>query len=200
VLEDRTFEFSLGPSGAIVDVRDLTAAAAGKSAKATDPMLGWLQNILPPDSLPKNGVAVGEKWKTERPLDGAVLTGLSWRGESTYLRNEPCGGASDKSTPGATADCAVILTQFEIAHAYPARADATPEDYRRNGLRTSGTWTGSGESLDSYSLSSSLLVSSTQSTTQEMDYQVVSAGTGSSVHHVGKVQSQSQITLISAQP
>jgi hypothetical protein len=211
-LEGRTFEFSFGPPASISNVQDLTAAAAGQSPKAVDPMLAWLPQIVPPASLPKNGIAVGEKWKIDRPVAGAILTGLHWRGESTYVRSEPCGQSSqfDESTKPAAlapmangpspADCAVILTQFEIADAHSAHADATPEDYRRNGLRTSGTWTGSGESLDSYSLATGLLVSSTQSDTQQMDYQVVSAATGSSVHHSGKVQSQSQITLVSAAP
>ena len=67
-------------------------------------------------------------------------------------------------------------------------------------MRTSGTWTGSGESLDSISLATGLLVNSTQTSTQEMDYQIISASSGSSIHRVGKVQSQTEITLIPVQP
>jgi hypothetical protein len=33
-----------------------------------------------------------------------------------------------------------------------------------------------------------------------MDYQITSASTGSNIHHVGKVQSQSEITLMPDQP
>lgn len=202
-LEDRTFEFTLEPDGKVSNTQDLTAAAAGQSPKAIEPVLTWLAQVVPGASFPKNGVAVGQKWTGEHPVEGAVLSGLTSRSESTYVRNEPCGSKSPASSTSAAAalgpaaaECAVILTQFQITRRGSSHADATPDDYRRNGLRTSGTWTGSGESLDSYSLATGLLVSSTQSSTQSMDYQVTSASTGSSVHNVGKVQSQSHITLI----
>ena len=196
-LEGRTFEFTLGPGAAITHVQDLTAAAAGQSPKTIEPALTWLLFVVSSSSLPKDGVVAGQKWRIERPIEGAVLAGLVWRGQSTYLRSEPCGSSSRADSPTTDSDgCAVILTRFEITRS--GRSDATPEDYRRNGLRTSGTWTGSGESLDSYSLSTGLLVSSTQTSSQQMDYQVVSASAGSSVHHIGKIESQSQITLVSS--
>jgi hypothetical protein len=210
-LEGRTFEFTLDISGKVTGVQDLTAAAAGQSPKAIDPALSWIQNISSIATLPKEGIAIGQKWKTERPVEGAILSGLVTRGESTYLHNEPCGtspassadGPADAAKPAAVApadDCAVILTQFEITRRGSARSDATPDDFRRNGLRTSGAWAGSGESLDSFSLATGLLVSSTQSSTENMDYQITSANTGSTIRHTGKVQSQSQITLATTQP
>jgi hypothetical protein len=214
-LEGRTFEFTLEPGGKVTNIQDLTAAVSGQSPKAIDPALAWLQNVTSGDTLPKNGIAIGQKWKRERPVEGALLSGLAWRGESTYLRNEPCGSssasapspdakpASDKPYAGASSgseQCAVILTQFQMTRQGSTHSQATPEDYRRNGLRTSGTWTGSGESLDEFSLTTGRLVSSTQSDTQNMDYQVISASTGSSLRHVGKAQSQSQITLVPVQP
>jgi hypothetical protein len=212
-LEGRTFEFTLEAGGKVSNVQDLTAATAGQSSKAIDPALAWLENVTPDETLPKNGISIGQKWRRDRPVESAVLSGLTWRGGSTYLRNEPCGSSaasspdseppSDKSGIGvdpALGECAVILTRFEMARERSGRSDATPEDYRRNGLRTSGTWTGSGESLDEFSLATGLLVSSTQSDTQNMDYQVTSASSGSSLRHVGKVQSQAQITLVPIQP
>jgi len=202
-LEGRTFEFTLEPDGEVSNTQDLTAAAAGQSPKAIQPVLTWLAQVVPGTSFPKNGITVGQKWAGEHSIEGAVLSGLEWRSDSSYLRNEPCGSNSPAVSTSAAAasdpaavECAVILTQFEIARRGSSRADATPDEYRRNGLRTSGTWSGSGESLDSYSLATGLLVSSTQSSTQNMDYQVTSASTGSSVHNIGKIQSQSQITLI----
>jgi hypothetical protein len=101
----------------------------------------------------------------------------------------------DMKAAGET--CAILLTHFEIVHQGSPQSDATPEDYRRNGLRTSGSWTGSGESLDTISLDTGLLESSTQTSTQKMDYQITSASTGSRIHHLGEVQSQSEIRLIS---
>ena len=199
-LEGRTFEFTLDPDGKVTNTQDLTAAVAGESSKAIEPVLTWLAQVVPGTSFPRNGISVSQKWTGEHPVEGAVLSGLALRSESAYVRNEPCSSnstaASTATSDPAAVECAVILTQFEIARRGSSHADATPDDYRRNGLRTSGTWTGSGESLDSYSWATGLLVSSTQSSTQNMDYQVTSASTGSSVHNVGKVQSQSHITLI----
>ncbi len=210
-LEGRAFEFTLARDGEVTNVRDLTAAVSGQSASAVSPELSWLQSVTSAASLPKNGIEVGQKWKTEKPLRGALLVGLVSRIESTYLRNERCGSPSASNPHGddsvlsashdtSTGDCAIVLSQIEISRPGSPHSDATPDDFRRNGLRTSGTWTGTGETLDSISLSTGLLVSSTQSSTQNMDYQVASASTGSTVHHVGKTQSQTQITQISAQP
>ena len=80
------------------------------------------------------------------------------------------------------------------------RADDTPDDYRHNGLRTSGTWTGSGETLDLVSLASGVLVRSTQTTTQFMDFQVSSAATTSRMSYQGHVASQTDITLLPPHP
>jgi hypothetical protein len=207
-LEGRTFEFTLDPDGSVANVQDLTAAVSGVSSKALTPELSWLPQVFSGENVPQKGAAVGEKWKSEKPVPGAILTGLLSRSESTYLRNEPCGGSSTENSPAAgsatppptTDGCAVILTQIEISRSGSSHSDATPEDYRRNGLRTSGAWTGTGESLDSISLASGLLVSSTQSSTQQMDYKVTSTSTGSAIHHTGKTQSQTQITLVPAGP
>jgi hypothetical protein len=207
-LEGRAFEFTLGSDGSLTNVQDLTAAVSGDSSKAPTPELAWLQEVVSSDNIPQKPAAVGEKWKSEKPVPGALLTGLVSRSESTYLRNEPCGASSTENSPAAGSatpapssdDCAVILTQFEISRSGSPHSDATPDDYRRNGLRTSGAWTGTGESLDSISLATGLLVSSTQSSTQQMDYQVTSTSTGSTIHHTGKTQSQTQITLVPTQP
>ncbi|MGA8013797.1 MAG: hypothetical protein WB949_15315 [Candidatus Acidiferrales bacterium] len=202
-LEGRSFEFSIEPGGTFAAMPDSAAAPSGQPSD--EPVLSWLQGLSAGSGFPQKGVAIGQKWNTERPLAGALLSGLLSRTESTYLRDEPCrpsalpkvSGTQSTTPPG---DCAVILTRFQILRRGPTHSDATPEDYRRNGLRTTGTWTGSGESLDSISLSTGLLVGSTQNSVQNMDYEISSASTGSSIHHVGKVQAQSEITLMPDQP
>ena len=207
-LEGRTFEFTLGSDSRVTDIQDLTAAVSGDSSKALTPELSWLPEVISSENVPQKGAAVGEKWKSEKPVPDALLAGLLSRSESTYLRNEPCGASSTQNSPAAGSatpapsadDCAVILTQFEISRTGSPHSDATPDDYRRNGLRTSGAWSGTGQSLDSISLATGLLVSSTQSSTQQMDYQVTSTSTGSAIHHAGKTQSQTHITLVPAEP
>ena len=212
-LEGQSVEFTLQPSGEFTDFKKLVAAASGQpndgqpvsGPSVPEPALTLLQGLFFGGDVPQKGVVIGQKWTSERPIPGAVLSSLISRAESSYLRNEPCGSSAeskDSATQSAALpdDCAVVLTQFQILRRGPTNSDSTPDDYLRNGLRTSGTWTGSGESLDSVSLATGLLVSSTRTSTQNMDYQITSASTGSSIHHVGKVQSQSEITLLPDQP
>jgi hypothetical protein len=212
-LEGQSVEFTLQPSGEFTDFQKVGAAASGRPTagqpasgqSASEPALAFVQGLFFGGDVPQKGVVIGQKWTSERPIPGAVLSSLISRAESSYLRNEPCDSPAESKVSGTQSaahpdDCAVILTQFEISRRGSTNSDATPDDYRRNGLRTSGTWTGSGESLDSISLATGLLVSSTRTSTQNMDYQITSASTGSSIHHVGKVQSQSEITLLPGQP
>jgi hypothetical protein len=206
-LEGGSIEFTLMPDGHLANITGLEDLFPNRSQ--TDPILSWISALSTGNSIPVNGIALGQKWSGERALEGWPLTGLSWRTESTYLRDDVCAPSSapgsgpvaipgeQTETKGDRGSCAVLLTRFEIVHRGSAQADATPDDYRRNGLRTSGTWTGSGESLNTISLATGLLESATQTSTQNMDYQITSASSGSRIHHVGQVQSQSEIRLVS---
>lgn len=199
-LEGGSIEFTLMPDGHLTNITGLEELFPNRSE--TDPILSWVQALSTGARVPSDGIALGQKWSDERSLAGWPLAGLSWRTESTYLRDAPCTTSSttaqQPSANAANGMCAVLLTHFEILHRGSAQSDATPEDYRRNGLRTSGTWTGSGESLDSISQATGLLESSTQTSTQNMDYQITSASSGSRIHHVGEVKSQSEIRLVVA--
>ncbi len=212
-LEGRSVEFTLQPNGQFSDFQDVSAALPGQPTagqrnadqSAAESALALLQGLAPGSAFPQKGVAIGQKWTNEQPIAGALLSGLARRSDFSYLRDETCGSSAASQVSGSPAsarpdDCAVILTHFTILRRGSTQADDTPDEYRRNGLRTSGTWTGSGESLDSISLATGLLVNSTQTSTQEMDYQIISASSGSSIHRVGKVQSQTEITLIPVQP
>lgn len=200
-MEGRSIEFTLTPDGQLTGFTGLKEIFPDTSA--AQPIISWLSALSPDAGMPQNGVRIGEKWKSEHPLEGQPLSDLLWRTESTYLRNEPCdsaaGAPSRSNRPASSAsDCAVILTHFDISRQGSAHSDATPEDYRRNGLRTSGTWLGSGEALESVSLATGLLISSTQTSKQDADYEVVSVATGSRIHEQGHVESQSEITLVTA--
>jgi len=198
-IEGQSLEFTLAPDGQLAGFKGLKEIFPESSA--AQPIISWLSALSPDAGIPSNGVRAGEKWKSERALEGQPLSDLMWRTESTYVRDEACDSAAARSarqTRIATkaSGCAVILTHFEISRKGPARSDATPEDYRRNGLRTSGTWLGSGEALESVSLASGLLVSSTQTSKQDADYEIVSVSTGSRIHEQGHVESQSEISLV----
>jgi len=205
-LEGQSMEFMLESDGKISDIRGLDKVLQDPSAIAN--AQGWLSNISVGSGFPKKGIAIGEKWHSEEPLSGAPLKGTVWRADSTYLRNEPCraeGGATKAATgmpapPGATADaemCAVVLTQFRIMQTNP-HGDLTPPDYMQKGLRTSGSWTGSGDSLNSISLRTGLVVSVTQTSDQLMNFTISSASSPSKMNYAGEVKSQSQIALLPA--
>ncbi len=198
-LQGRSMEFTIEPTGEVSKITGLDDVFSNPSAAAT--IHAWINGLSASAKLPREGITIGQKWNNERPLENTPLAGLISRTESTYLRDEPCLGP-DKSTPSGAAavkdipSCAIVLTRFEILRRGSESPDATPEDYRHNGLRTSGTWTGNGESLDAISLQNGMITRSTQTSKQDMDFEIVSALSGSKMHYVGHVESQSEITLL----
>jgi hypothetical protein len=210
-LEGRAVEFTIDSDGKLSRVAGLDDLLANPVASST--VRSSMSGLSPGALFPKEGIVIGQKWTNEQPLENTPLAGLIRRTESTYLRDESVltpyasdvipsasatndpGIAKPNATTGNTA-CAVIVTKFEILHRGPAHGDSTPPDYVHNGLRTSGTWTGSGESLDSISLATGFVIRSTQTATQSMDFEIVSPSTGSKIHYVGQVETQSEITLL----
>jgi hypothetical protein len=202
-LEDRSFQLTLGPGGAVSNFEDPDKILPNASEALT--AFSWIKELVASNSFPRRGIAIGDKWSTESPVDGAPLTGLFWRAESDYVRNEPCQSPVTQKEPqhanSVPAErCAVILTRFQIVRRGSSHADQTPPDYVRHGLRTTGTLTGSGESLDSISLESGLLVSATQTSTQRSDFDIINAANGEKIHRTEQVQMQTVITQVPAPP
>ena len=199
-LEGRAITFTLGADGKVGEIEGLEEIVA--DLRAAEATRDWLSQLAVGASAPRGGIMPGQKWSSELPATGAPVAGLFWRTESTYLRNERCrtleNPAAAASLPSAES-CAVILTRFEIVQPRPLR-DPTPEEYRKRGLRTSGKWSGSGETLSYVSLRSGWVVSITQSGTEEMDVTISTANGASSVRYAGHVRSQSQVTLLPESP
>jgi len=203
-LQGHSVEFTIEAGGKISHITGLDEVVSNPAAAAA--VRAWINGFSPSANLPPEGIVIGQKWSAQRPLDDTPLANLLWRTASSYLRDEPCeppvestSGAQNPASPTAASPgprCAVILTSFDILRRGSANADATPEDYRHNGLRTSGTWTGKGESLDTVSLQTGMLLRSTQTSSQKMDFEIVSALSGSKIHYAGQVETQSEITLI----
>jgi hypothetical protein len=199
-IEGRSFDFTLDANGTIADFKGLDDLFPNRST--AEPAYSWIDGLFPGSRFPRNGVSVGQKWRTERPVTGMPLDDLIWSSDSTYLRNEACNASAAAAKPPGNqpaepvAACATILMHYHMSRRGSPKSDATPPDYRKNGLRTSGAWTGSGDSLDSISLATGLLVASTENSTQQVDYEITSAISGSSVRRKGRVQSQLIITLI----
>jgi hypothetical protein len=202
-LQGRSVEFTIEADGKISHITGIDEAVSNPSAAAA--VRAWINGFSPSANLPAEGIAIGQKWSAERPLENTPLANLLWRTTSSYLRDEACQLPAQANSPaqnpaaGASSPeprCAVILTTFDILRHGSANSDATPEDYRHNGLRTSGTWTGKGQTLDTISLQTGMLLRSTQTSTQKMDFEIVSALSGSKMHYAGQVETQSEITLI----
>jgi len=203
-IEGQSFDFTLDPSGGITDLKGLDKIFPNRST--AEPAYSWIDSLFPGSHFPRDGVSVGQKWKAEHPVSGMPLDDLVWLSDSTYLRDESCNTSADSAAaaPAAAATqrvaappaCATILMHYKMSRRGSPHSEATPPSYLKNGLRTSGAWTGSGDSLDSISLATGMLVSSTANSTQDVDYQITSARSGSSIHRKGRVQSQLIITLI----
>ena len=223
-LEGQSIEFTLELSGEITNVTGLAKILPGESRSTV--VKQWLNQLTLGASVPKRGIAVGEKWSSEQPLDNVPLAGLAWRTESTYTRNERCpavrsepavGAVSQPVTPSPVIDvCAMILTHSEItgAPAHPSRRqlpplggsaeiqpenqkDHTPDIFRKNGLRTFGEWTGSSDGLTAISLRTGMVVSVTQTAATHMDFTIMTATAHNRMRYAGDTRSQSQITLVS---
>ena len=192
-LEGKSIEFTLGGNGAVSGVRGLEGVIPDEKARSAAEQ--WIAQLSGAVSAPAAGIIPGQRWTSEQLADSMPLAGLAWRTDSTYLRNEPCQPASPGGAPAvASSDfCAVILSQLSLVSKRTPK-DPTPDEFRRNGLRTSGRWTGSGESLSYVSLRTGWVVSTNQNGAEQMDIAVTKTG-GNSVRYAGTVRTRSSISL-----
>jgi hypothetical protein len=142
-------------------------------------------------------VTVGETWTADLPFENPPLAGLVWKIQSTYLRNEPCHlpNADGDQNPASGEICAVILTKLDLAGARTG-SDATPDSYKKQGLKTEGTLNATGDSLSYIALKDGQLVSLTQNSNEQMDFSVSSLNGEDHKSFQGVVQSRTQLELI----
>jgi hypothetical protein len=130
---------------------------------------------------------------------------MIWRTDSEYLRNEAChppnpdvpttaGAADSGANSQPAADCAVILANLNLIRS-KAVHDLTPPELRKNGVQSAGKWNGSAQSLLYVSLASGMVVSVTQTGTEQMDVTLTS-NRNTSMHYAGTISSRSQVALI----
>jgi hypothetical protein len=200
-LTGRTLEFTLAPGGQVSSIHGLEGFLSDEKAQAA--VQQWIVQLSAASSVPAGGVTPGQKWNSTQAAD-LPLAGLSWRTDSAYVRNEPCrlansapAGNAAAASRSERADCAVILSRLALITTRPLR-DPTPDDYRRNNLRTGGQWTGTGQGLMYVSLDTGWVVSSTQESTQEMDVTITDAGPNpvNAVRQSGSVTMRSQVSLL----
>jgi hypothetical protein len=192
-LEGKSFEFTVDAAGQVTDVKGVGGEVQGRA----DAMRAWLGQFSAGSGAPRGGVALGQTWTADLPFENPPLAGLVWKIHSTYLRNEPCHlpNADGDQNPASGEICAVILTKLDLAGPR-AGSDATPESYKKQGLKTEGTLNGTGDSLSYISMKDGQLVSLTQSSNEQMNFSVSSLTGEDRKLFQGVVQSRTQLALM----
>ncbi len=202
-LEGKVVEFTLDADGKVKSVTGIEGIV--DSEKAAQSARAWIAQLSASAGAPPGGVSVGQTWSSEQPAETLPIAGLVWRTDSEYLRNESCrppnpdvptaaGDADSAVNSQAPTDCAVILANLNLVRSKASR-DPTPPDFRKNGVTSAGKWNGSAQSLLYVSLASGMLVSVTQSGTEEMDVTLTS-NHNTSMHYAGTISSRSQVALV----
>jgi hypothetical protein len=198
-LEGKVLEFTLDANGNLKYVAGLEGIV--DSEKAAQSAREWIAQLSASAGAPPGGVSIGQTWFSEQPADSLPIAGLVWRTDSQYLRNESChplnpdvpaaAGAPDSA---ANADCAVILANLNLVRSKGSR-DPTPPEFRKNGVQSAGKWNGSAQSLMYVSMASGMVVSVTQSGTEEMDV-LLTSNHNTSMRYSGTISSRSQVGLV----
>jgi hypothetical protein len=201
-LEGKAVEFTLDAAGNVKYAAGIEGIV--DSQKAAQSARAWIANLSASAGAPPGGVVIGQKWSSEQPAESLPIAGLVWHTDSEYLRNEPCHppnpdvpkapDAPDAASLHAAADCAVILANLSLVRSKSA-GDLTPAELRKNGVRSEGKWTGSAQSLLYVSLDSGMVVSVTQTGTEEMDVKLTS-DRNTSLRYAGTISSRSHVALV----
>ena len=202
-LEGKVVEFTLDAGGKVKYVAGLEGIV--DSEKAAQSAREWIAQLSASAGAPPGGVSVGQTWSSEQPADSLPIAGMIWRTDSEYLRNESChppnpdvpttpGGADSAASSQPPTDCAVILANLNLVRSKAVR-DPTPPEFRKNGVQSAGKWNGSAQSLLYVSLASGMVVSVTQTGTEQMDVTLTS-NRNTSMRYAGTISTRSQVALI----
>jgi len=202
-LEGKVVEITLDADRKVKSVAGLEGMV--DTQQASQSAHDWISQLSASAGAPTGGVTVGQSWSSDQPADTLPIAGLVWRTDSTYLRNEPChpvnaeipqsAGASDATTLAPTElECAVILANLSLVHGKGSHSE-TSADLRNDGVQSAGKWEGSGQSLLYVSLATGMVVSVTQTGSEQMDVTLTS-NRDTSMHYAGTITSRSQVALV----
>jgi hypothetical protein len=183
--DTKALELSIASDGTVVP----PPAAGALSAEDTQAWQAWLTRFATAWTVPAKAPKLGEKWTADEPVDGTPLARLSWQKESQYLRHEKCPGGSREE------QCAVLLSTATLKQRSSPK-DATPDDYKQRDLKTKGTATGRNETFTYISLSTGLVVRSSEEAHQLMDVVIAKSDGSNQVHYNIDATSSTEMRLI----
>jgi hypothetical protein len=194
-------EFTMSPNGRIGEIKNLDVF----SPEEQQAWQQWASTFGAAAAFPADGIKLAEKWKSEEPEKSpSPVTGLVWLRESAYLRNEPCGITqpstppspqtqgwhSDSNQPAET--CAVIQTTATLKQK-SSQKDTTPEDFKLHHLRTTGTASGSNKTLLYISLTTGLVIRSSDQADQSMHVTIAKSNGSNRLHYDLHAKSNTEI-------
>jgi hypothetical protein len=203
-LAGKVIEITLDTARKVVNISGIEGLA--DSEKAAQAARDWISQLGAGAGAPTGGLSVGQTWSSEEPATALPIAGLVWRAESEYVSNEAChppnpdvpngpGGADPAAAnSNAAPDCAVILAKLNLVRPKSAR-ETTPPELRDSGVQSAGKWTGTAQSLVYVSLDSGMVVSSTQTGSEEMDITLTSSHK-TTMRLRGTISTRSQLTLV----
>jgi hypothetical protein len=191
-------EFTILPDGRIDRLEGLDALPQEQQHAWQQ----WAARFAAAAVFPQSGIKVAQKWKSqESEQSPSPIARLTWMRESTYVRNEPCralrttiqGDLAESDQPPET--CAVILTTATLKqHSSPK--NATPDDFSRRELRTTGTARGSNKTITYISLKTGLVVRASDEADQTMSVTIAKADGSNGVHYDVQAKSNAEILLV----
>jgi hypothetical protein len=187
-LQGRTIEFQLGNNGEVQYLSGLQEVL--QDPRALEEARSWLQQLGAGLTAPVAGSSPGQTWDKTEAVPGAPLAGMVLHSTSTYLRDEAC----RVEDPGGE-QCAVMLMRFALEQRGDPR-NSTPDEFRRDGMRTSGVWTSHGESLVHVSLRTGRTVSVSQSGEEMMDLTIRHVNGGPPLRYGGHSTTESHLLLL----
>lgn len=198
----KTMEFTISSSGSFEQVSGLDVLFPEQQQAWQE----WAARFAAAWTFPAQGAKVGEKWKSEQLEQGSSpIAALAWVRDSSYVRNEPC-RASQLSLTGEFSpssgpydSCAVLLTNARLTQKSSPK-DATPEDFKLRELKTMGTAKGTNEIITYISLTTGLVMRSTEEARQQMDVVVAKTDGSNRVHYNVDATSRSEVLLITETP
>jgi hypothetical protein len=149
----------------------------------------WIAQFAFGWTIAGRNVKAGETWKSEEPVSApAPIARLVWERQTTV-------GDNGKCAVDVKEDCTAFLTTAWLKQK-SSPADATPEDFRLNNLKTSGMVSGKNETYDSISEQTGLLMRGTEDVKQSMDVQIAKADASNSVSYTMEAGSHFEMVLL----